>query len=773
MSCDSDDDLATVLAEATAATRDSDDDLAAVCAEASSLAPVARFAYRSGLLTRHMRAMRACNVTARAVVIAPHVQARIERANEQYAVRGHDVIDPSEKKPAKVKGRGKYRHWVPPAVLRVCWGLRPPRPRHPVRRLSKKQPLHRSITPTVTSTNTFALLNFSGGTHVQQVRNAMAQHFLDLQVAAFRQLPVCDVMFLELAIDETEVDSRQDLRSERCPMVVLHARVARYGTHQQPVMLELVIPSAMVLSTSSNALLAVILQRMPLSFQELRRTARSVVLILNSDSARSCVKLARHLGTSLPTIHAPCRMHQLCIAMVATLRMSGLMSAMFCAAHLFRRKRVQTLMRKQLRKYIDENLEISFASEADPGACAQVAGVMQLMSEVLGQSERENIMEPAVRTQRVKAWQRLSKFFAGPVRGEKRIKHRCVLGCHESKQSAADELYNDVVEVFLNHPPPIPAWNKWTKIHPPVAWFTTFCCLHFILPGSIEGLTTLLPEDDFLNVVGDAQAVGMEDEISFRCQEQARFRKTSVWLNAAATPDKLVSVCLAIRVALRVMGNFFKSAGRYVPSPAMSVFPLLLNTSPAKAAIEFCLAVLSDEAHETWHPLVSAGRAWSETLYVAASAPMLVLAGQLFRRFIAALQGWPWRMGLVLSDDLDAASKLAVAEDLFRCNACDLDPFTAWVKSKWTRPTDMLSDAGLDFVRALFRHVPATNIHSEDRFSRVARRAACLPSVVFVLCIVCAYFLPSVVFVLLSRSTQASVHARMIPVVFVLCIVYV
>eukprot|EP00972_Heterocapsa_arctica_P062963 9287021-Heterocapsa_arctica.AAC.1 len=67
--------------------------------------------------------------------------------------------------------------------------------------------------------------------------------------------------------------------------------------------------------------------------------------------------------------------------MLATLRMSGLMSAMFCAAHLFRRERVQTLMRKQLRKYIDENLEISIASEADTGTRAQVAGVMQSMSE--------------------------------------------------------------------------------------------------------------------------------------------------------------------------------------------------------------------------------------------------------------------------------------------------------------------------------------------------------------------------------------------------------
>eukprot|EP00972_Heterocapsa_arctica_P090693 13381751-Heterocapsa_arctica.AAC.1 len=55
---------------------------------------------------------------AHAVRIVPHVQARIDRANEQYAIRRHDVINPSERKPVKVKGKGKHRHWVPPAVLR-------------------------------------------------------------------------------------------------------------------------------------------------------------------------------------------------------------------------------------------------------------------------------------------------------------------------------------------------------------------------------------------------------------------------------------------------------------------------------------------------------------------------------------------------------------------------------------------------------------------------------------------------------------------------------
>ena len=49
------------------------------------------------------------------------------------------------------------------------------------------------------------------------------------------------------------------------------------------------------------------------------------------------------------------------------------------------------------------------------------------------------------------------------------------LGCHASREAAVQQFYDDIVEAFLAHPPAPPAFNKWTKFFPPVAWFASFC----------------------------------------------------------------------------------------------------------------------------------------------------------------------------------------------------------------------------------------------------------------------------------------------------------
>ena len=61
--------------------------------------------------------------------LAEHVADRINRFHDDYAIRAGDTIAVEERALQKVAGRGGYQRWLPAAVLRCCWGLRPrPRP---------------------------------------------------------------------------------------------------------------------------------------------------------------------------------------------------------------------------------------------------------------------------------------------------------------------------------------------------------------------------------------------------------------------------------------------------------------------------------------------------------------------------------------------------------------------------------------------------------------------------------------------------------------------
>ena len=147
--------------------------------------------------------------------VAQHVLERICRHNEQHAVRSDDVIDIAERKPTKVKGKGAYQRWLPQALQRVCWGLRP-RMVHKKFRVSSKQsqPSCRTVAPVASSANVWASFMQGGSSHVQEIRNAMSEHFLQLQIGALNILEKSKYMFLEIAFDETETPMRMDLNGE-------------------------------------------------------------------------------------------------------------------------------------------------------------------------------------------------------------------------------------------------------------------------------------------------------------------------------------------------------------------------------------------------------------------------------------------------------------------------------------------------------------------------------------------------------------------------------
>jgi hypothetical protein len=131
-----------------------DAQLADILAAAHAVRPRERYTQRGTLLLDHARQIKSERSQSRKTV-APHILDRIERFHQDYAVRSDDRIELAETSPAKSPGTGKWRQWLPAAILRCCWGLRPRRRvpkkvRRRVRVKSKPTGPHRSA-PTTAS----------------------------------------------------------------------------------------------------------------------------------------------------------------------------------------------------------------------------------------------------------------------------------------------------------------------------------------------------------------------------------------------------------------------------------------------------------------------------------------------------------------------------------------------------------------------------------------------------------------------------------------------
>ena len=282
------------------------------------------------------------------------------------------------------------------------------------------------------------------------------------------------------------------------------------------------------------------------------------------------------------------------------------MSPLFCACLLLRRKRVQTLVRRQLRDLLERRLKIVY-TEPTSSSREEVRRVFSFVASLFRSSTDSDMQ----RTKRLDALRRLEQFFAGPISDGESIPHYCPLGCHSSRESAVKEVYDDIVEVFLAHPPAVPAYNKWNKLYPPIAWFASFCCLHFILPGSVQNMMSLLRdqlENANLEAGAAASLEGLNDQATFLAQEQVRFRKTSRFLNAVPTPDKLAAISTVLRIATALLGTFFEGASRYKPSPSYSLLPLSKPTSPALSALRKCAQLLDNQDDPAWKTIATATR---------------------------------------------------------------------------------------------------------------------------------------------------------------------
>ena len=145
-------------AEASASDDDSDDDGLQLVRRAHA----SRFQQRSALLCRHMRKVKQAygkKKSEKSSMLTPHVLNQVRHHNSVFAVRPADVIVPrGDGKPVRTPGKGRYKCWLPSAILRVT---RRPGPESVVVIVvpgGDGRPLYRHYSTTTTTTTTPPLL---------------------------------------------------------------------------------------------------------------------------------------------------------------------------------------------------------------------------------------------------------------------------------------------------------------------------------------------------------------------------------------------------------------------------------------------------------------------------------------------------------------------------------------------------------------------------------------------------------------------------------------
>ena len=253
--------------------------------------------------------------------------------------------------------------------------------------------------------------------------------------------------------------------------------------------------------------------------------ADEVMFMSNTDSAKSCLKVGRHMGELVPTLHAPCRMHQLCLVLVAVMKRSGLMSALFCACNLLRKKRVQTRIRNNLLILVEARLIVDFDEGPTEEAKTEVKAALSFLEQAIASASLAEGEDAQSRSKRLSALQRLRCFLGGRISAIE-LRHHCPLGCHPSREACVKSCHADICEVLVWHQPPNPVWNIWTKIWPPVAWFASFILLNLLLPGAFDNILDQLQDDDYPMELAEAFLLNPDEKEAFKYREAVRFRRT-------------------------------------------------------------------------------------------------------------------------------------------------------------------------------------------------------------------------------------------------------
>lgn len=265
-------------------------------------------------------------------------------------MRPADLIQTTKAK-RRTRGRGSHRRWLPAAMLRACFGSG---------EVKKKPKKKRTVSTISSSTHALSQQYQCSDTHLQKVRNTVAQACVDGQAEGIAS--VCDECesldygILELRWDETQTPvsvpeaplapglPSDDTVAGYFPVVMIKGSLI-YKKKGCDVLVEPLILGPMVLreSCSADELWRAIKTRLPPEVRRLLSQCDHVGILMGHDSHRANL---RYVDASLATkepddtmLSSRCSMHQaqICLKDVYTLPSLSFHNELFCGCKILMR----------------------------------------------------------------------------------------------------------------------------------------------------------------------------------------------------------------------------------------------------------------------------------------------------------------------------------------------------------------------------------------------------------------------------------------------------
>ena len=338
--------------------------------------PKAIFPHRGEALARHMR--KAKKHYADMGKLTKHLElttGQMGEHNRKRAVRIPDLMHADCQKKPKLH-RGDNRKWLPAAMMRVCWGYGV--------RLAKViwspgQLVAKTFSPLMQSLRSLAHHYECSHSHMQKVRNCVALAYIQHQNASVKASTPSKHAILRVSFDETEQDLAlgDDCVKGVVNVLMMHAKLLLGFQECSPKVFNLVMAPAALINTTAEAQFTGLRCRLPSSLASLDC---ETVVILNSDSAKSCKRvgrcLAKHVTEKRPLRLGPevadsdpqlamrisyviqtfCMMHMLSVCITLMLKISGQLTPMFCATLFLHSANNMKLLKRRLKEWIRTHL---------------------------------------------------------------------------------------------------------------------------------------------------------------------------------------------------------------------------------------------------------------------------------------------------------------------------------------------------------------------------------------------------------------------------------
>jgi len=529
---------------------------------------------------------------------------------------------------------------------------------------------------------------------------------------------VLRLVVLQVSFDETTQEVRNNVSGDQSLLMMSGKFVYLVGSRR--IEGDIIVPTTILTEGCAEALLAALELRVPELFVEYKCR---LVVILNSDSHKACMRLARHFysvaqNSKMPGItvlHSRCMQHMANAALVYTTNPFKLLNGCFCSTVQMHKGQTMRQLKDQTRVLIDRFLVIEYEAKEQwldnvPRNRSFVKFLFQSMNVNLdGTSSRHRAADNLI------SW--LPALWCKSPK----LVHWCPPGCCRSRPEAVEKIANAFEDLLLSQMPRIPSVSRWTKLMQPFAWWA-FAFAFFRLIRT--AFASLVPHEDTENLfLAVSTLFGAEHSSNdvHKAKERTRWKKAIQWMQKQYAADHLLLLVLLMEPALMVMNRIFEGEETNLNAVTFAS----RRVSPSMTAVNTLLKVVTDTTEEFWFPWETK-TSWAPDARLLAQTSALRLAGNLFMRCVAPFEKWPWKAARIVNPMESEEVRRNTIDDLERARPeCCLDAGFG----QQLQPLLRDDDTGENFLTVLyeaFTMCPMSNVPTENRFASCRNHA--LPS---------------------------------------------